>query len=1159
MAMGPGSSEITAKLQTDPSVTVKVQVKVEVGGRIPESLALTLDTLYVPAGGASRIIPVKVLPLTASTEVTWRSDNSLVAAVAEDGAISGLVIGLTKVWATSKIKSSLFDSAWVMVTEPIRVASVRFISDSVDIFIGGAAELLEVEILPLEANQTVEFTVLDPVKVELKDNRIRGLTEGQTTVTVKSKEDPSKSDILKVKIHPNQHVDSVRVSPKTLKLFVGGDKLNLTGEVHPASAPQAIQWVSGNKAYATVDSGGKVTGVAAGNLKVYAYSQADSLAKDSAAITVKVDPPVVRIGEDTVVSVGQTITFLPMVESQEFGLVTGFKWDLNGDSAWDSSAAGIRSVSYKFDQEKVYKVRFWVKDTEGNETEVSKSVRAVKGAVVLIQSPPNNSYSRVALISVKWTVDGAEQDSLLSQTLKDGPNIITRTIKDVAGTPFSHSITVTLDSVAPNKPRVHGPAASNSATPTWTWSSGGGGGNGTYRFRLDGVDLSASPETKDTLYTPASALTEGIHTLNVQERDAAGNWSASGILVTMIDRTGPAKPIVKINVASPSKEKKPKWTWMSGGGGNGLFQYKFGSTDFTAGASIPAADSQFIPGTNLGDGLHTLYVRERDSLGNWSEPGSAAITIDTTPPGAPKILASTPTGSAPKWTWTSGGGGNSTYRFKVGGEPSAATETGLVEYVLSGAVSKTSYTLYVQERDAVGNWSPVSSQAVMFDLEKPTVTIIVPVAQTDGLYLTKLAVVDLGGTTRSPHGVGSIKSITYTVDGVAGGLSTNLAGDGSWSIKALPLTNNETITVKVMARDAADNVGEATLNIQMDNTPPTITEIDIPEGFITNSSSITINFKKDKVSDTILCALRNDTSAICSKTVYDAANNSAIVSRTVWYRNNVVFVRQGKTGGNGSSWDAAYGDIPTAISSIGGKSGTFEIWVGDGSYSGFELSRSNTSIFGGFNSTGYPNSTSSRSLQSKISRIRPNAEGQLISISGESPVVCRNTILDGFHINDEVGQAISIFNSENARLENFWIEANRKTEGGAGLIAVANADVVFQRVYIRDNYVESYHPVYLYSGGKLEMYNSEIINNTTSTSWGGAGIHHEGGGGMTIRSSLLYKNSGGNGNFQVFSHNGGLVDIDACTVHFGRVGVRPLVEDDPDSQAIKWGPNNKTY
>ncbi len=820
-AVGPGTAQVTAKLRTDPSKSLTIQVTVMAGSKIPEAINLALDTLYLAAGGASGSIPVVASPSTASNVVVWKIEDTTIASVSADGLVKGLKIGTVKLRANSKIKPSLTDSAWVVVSEPVVVESVHFLKDSVDLFIGGSTDSLAVRILPPRANPDVEFTVIDPLKVDLKGSRIQGLVEGGTYVIVKSKENPAKSDTLKVNVHPNQNVDSVRVSPKTLKLFVGGESLSLTGKVYPSSAPQKIQWRSGNPGYATVDENGKVTPVATGNLKVFAYSLADSLAKDSASVTVKFDPPIVHIGEDTVISVGQTVVFLPVVETQEYGVVTGFKWDLNGDGIWDDSAAAIKSLSYKYDQEKEYLVKFLVQDNEGNQTVVSKKVRAVKGAVVLILSPLNNSYSRQAVISVRWSVDGAEQDSLKTQTLKDGVNIITRTVHDAAGSPFSNSISVTLDSTAPNKPQVHGPALIASTTPTWTWSTGGAGANGTYRYVLDSDDFSSAIETKDTLFTPVVGLAEGVHSLEVQERDAAGNWSGAGKLAIRIDVTPPSKPEVRVSPTGTTNVQKPTFSWNGTGGGIGSYQYKVDNADFGTGATS-TSDTAFTPANNLPAGAHAFYVREKDSTGNWSLPGTASLTIDLTAPNGPKLVGSSPTSAMPKWTWSSGGGaGSGDFRYKVGGDGNPATggtDTRDTVYILSAAVSGTSYTLYVQERDAAGNWSAIISLPITYDLTKPTVAISSP--QPSGNYLTRASKLDISGGSSKPAGGNPIQKITYTVDGVAGTLATNLAGDGSWSIKGLPLVNNKTIVLKVTAADLLGNTGEASLSLQMDSTAP---------------------------------------------------------------------------------------------------------------------------------------------------------------------------------------------------------------------------------------------------------------------------------------------------------------------------------------------------
>jgi len=98
------------------------------------------------------------------------------------------------------------------------------------------------------------------------------------------------------------------------------------------------------------------------------------------------------------------------------------------------------------------------------------------------------------------------------------------------------TVSALLDNTPPAAPVVTGPAVDHSGMPTWSWSSGGLDGAGTYRWRLDNDDLETeSTLTTATAWTPTVPLPEGVHTLYVQERDAAGNWSSTGSLECLVD------------------------------------------------------------------------------------------------------------------------------------------------------------------------------------------------------------------------------------------------------------------------------------------------------------------------------------------------------------------------------------------------------------------------------------------------------------------------------------------------------------------------------------------------------------------------------------------------------------------------------------------------
>lgn len=94
-----------------------------------------------------------------------------------------------------------------------------------------------------------------------------------------------------------------------------------------------------------------------------------------------------------------------------------------------------------------------------------------------------------------------------------------------------------------------------------------------------------------------------------------------------IDTTPPGAPTVDVSPSSPTNNKKPTWTWQTGGnGGNGTFEYTF------ARKTQEIKGTTFTPSSDLSEGKHTFAVRERDEAGNWSAPGSKEITIDTASP-----------------------------------------------------------------------------------------------------------------------------------------------------------------------------------------------------------------------------------------------------------------------------------------------------------------------------------------------------------------------------------------------------------------------------------------------------------------------------------------------------------------------------------------------
>jgi hypothetical protein len=222
-------------------------------------------------------------------------------------------------------------------------------------------------------------------------------------------------------------------------------------------------------------------------------------------------------------------------------------------------------------------------------------------------------------------------------------------------------------------------------------------------------------ETSETLKT------EGANLVKRSIKDSIGNFGADSITV-YLDTKSPSKPNVIVNSPSPTNTRKPRWSWVGGGGGLKVYKYVLDNESSISGAQ-ETKDTAFTPPQNLPHGTHMLYVQERDSAGNWSPSGRAPVSIDTISPEAPKIDVApySPLNSLrPVITWKSGGGGAKLFKCKIDSpDLSESIEQTDTSFVSSTDLKEGRHNFYVQERDSAGNWSKVSKKELTLALRGP--------------------------------------------------------------------------------------------------------------------------------------------------------------------------------------------------------------------------------------------------------------------------------------------------------------------------------------------------------------------------------------------------------------------------------------------------------
>lgn len=721
-----GLARVRVRISNDPlkqvfySITIAAKTPSSLGPPsvvVPpvgvEKITVSPKTIKIAVGGTHQFVTATITPSKVNQTVGWTCQDSSKLSISKTGELIGLKKGIVKIWATSAEDLYKSDTAEVEVTDTVKVTSIKFQIRTMDLSVGSSFTIPDIKILPLEASQLLDLSVSDLSMVRITNGKLEALKEGPAFAIAKSRQDTSFKDTLTLVIKKLIVINSVQLDLDSIRLYTGGSSSVLKATVLPNTSPQSVIWRSGDSSTASVDSlTGKVTPKKIGKTTVKVFSPIDTTKRDSLVVIVKKDTPQLSIGRlDTTISLGTTITFHPTVH-QDYGKIVEFKWDLDGNNIYEghSSDSVNSTLTFLYNQAKDIDAHFFVSDSEGNDTTITKKIHVIAGPVVLITSPLDGAYTSKNIVDVVWSIDGANQTAKIHDTINtDGPYTITRSASDGTGKIFSTSITIILDRVPPKIPTVSGTALVNTRFPNWSWKSGGGG-TGNYRYKLDTADMTNSKLTTDSSFQPTSPLADGKHTLYVQERDQAGNWSISGTFDITIDATPPSAPIVT-SVKALTNSPQPKWTWSTGGGGSGIYRYKL---DDSLLVGQPENTSlSFLPNA-LVESAHTLYVQERDAQFNWSPTGKFTLTIDYTPPNPPNVSV-VQSGLKPKWSWSTGGNyGAGNFRYKLDDTilTVGATENSNIAFTPLKDLSEGYHTLYVQESDVAGNWSGISKAVV---------------------------------------------------------------------------------------------------------------------------------------------------------------------------------------------------------------------------------------------------------------------------------------------------------------------------------------------------------------------------------------------------------------------------------------------------------------
>ena len=253
----------------------------------PEEVKVQQITLSASAqtmrAGDTFALTASVAPSDAKNkEVTYATTDASVATVDASGLITAVKAGSCKIVCAAKDGSGVTAECAVIVIQS--VTGISLSSAAISIPVGGTHKLTAAVVPENATNKEVTFVSGNKeVAVVANDGTVTGVDLGVATISVASKDDPTKIATCVVTV--GTPVSAVEVSPKSMELKTGAS-MNLQVTVGPENATnRGVNWTSSNKDVATVDENGKVTVWKAGTAVITATAADGSGKSDSCTVT----------------------------------------------------------------------------------------------------------------------------------------------------------------------------------------------------------------------------------------------------------------------------------------------------------------------------------------------------------------------------------------------------------------------------------------------------------------------------------------------------------------------------------------------------------------------------------------------------------------------------------------------------------------------------------------------------------------------------------------------------------------------------------------------------------------------------------------------------------------------------------------------------------
>ena len=325
-----GECDLTIASRQNPEVTKQYHLLVVQPVTKMQLTAAQKTTII----GGTLPLTVAYSPVNASIKaVTWSSGNEKVAAVDENGVVTGVSKGTATIKATAADGSKRTATFQVTVQQQPESITLKETSAVVNM---GSYKTLTATVLPANANDKaiVWASSDESVATVSAKGRVTPVAPGSCVITCRSKNFPEVCATAAVEVH--QLVTKIIFADKDVSFNVG-DTCQLFWQISPANATNpALSFMSSNEKIATVNGDGVVTGLKRGSCTITATAADGS--KKKATVKINVLQPVlgVHMENDTIrVGVDESYTARAVLEPSDAS---------NTAMSWTSADTSVATV-----------------------------------------------------------------------------------------------------------------------------------------------------------------------------------------------------------------------------------------------------------------------------------------------------------------------------------------------------------------------------------------------------------------------------------------------------------------------------------------------------------------------------------------------------------------------------------------------------------------------------------------------------------------------------------------------------------------------------------------------------------------------------------------------------------------------------------------------